>query len=122
MANEIPSDFGAHHGTTISNKSSVLSDVDKCLGRKKPPAIEYIFVAPFSRWTSKWFPWVSFAGNYYGQYIYDLFFIIRIILLSVIIIIILLFSYTNSSAVKYLHPDTKESIVMNISGELSGNV
>jgi hypothetical protein len=65
----VAKDFGAHHGTPITNKSTILSEVDRCLRRDKPPSVEYIFVAPFSRWTSKWLPWFSFAGNYYGQYV-----------------------------------------------------
>ena len=39
--------FGAKGGPTIRNKDSILADVDRALGREKPPAIEYLFVAPF---------------------------------------------------------------------------
>lgn len=67
ISEKIPDDFGAHNGTPISNKSTLLSEVDACIGTNKPPSVEYIFVAPFSRWSFKMLPWLSFAGNYYGQ-------------------------------------------------------
>lgn len=42
------SDFGAKDGTELANKDSVLGDVDAALGRKGPPALEYIFVKPLA--------------------------------------------------------------------------
>lgn len=63
----VPPDFGASNGTPISNKETLFNDIDSKLGKSKPPAIEYLFVLPFTRWTSKAAPWLSFAGNYYGQ-------------------------------------------------------
>ena len=30
----------------IKNKDTILSEIDKTLGRNKPPAIEYIYVNP----------------------------------------------------------------------------
>lgn len=42
------SDFGAKNGTELANKDSVLGDVDAALGRKSPPALEYIFVKPLA--------------------------------------------------------------------------
>lgn len=41
-------DFGARGGTEIANKDTILSDVDRALGRAKPPALEYFFVRPLS--------------------------------------------------------------------------
>ncbi|MBI5241513.1 MAG: hypothetical protein HY926_13655 [Elusimicrobia bacterium] len=41
-------DFGAKNGTEISNKDTVLGEVDRSLGRKAPPALEYIFVKPLA--------------------------------------------------------------------------
>lgn len=45
-----PEDFGARNGGEIANKASVLSELDKALGRSKPPALEYIFVSPLAVW------------------------------------------------------------------------
>ncbi|KJE91653.1 hypothetical protein CAOG_02761 [Capsaspora owczarzaki ATCC 30864] len=44
----VPGDFGAEGGAEVSNKATLLSDVDGALGRSKPPALEYILVMPFS--------------------------------------------------------------------------
>ena len=41
-------DFGAKNGAELANKDSVLGDVDATLGRKGPPALEYIFVKPLA--------------------------------------------------------------------------
>jgi len=42
----VPPDFGAKNGTEISNKATILQEVDRTLGRSRPPALEYIFVRP----------------------------------------------------------------------------
>jgi len=86
----IPDDFGAKNGTEITNKSTVLEEIDKALNMPKPPAIEYIFVEPFMNWTLSYFSWIGFAGNYYGH-----------------------------AAVRYTLP-TGESVVMNIEGSGKG--
>lgn len=44
----IPPDFGAERGTEISNKATILKELDSKLNVKKPPAVEYIFVEPHS--------------------------------------------------------------------------
>jgi len=82
-----PADFGAAFGTEVSNKDSILTDIDQVLGVNKPPDIEYLFVLPYLRWRLNWFKWFGFAGNYYGH-----------------------------SAVKYIDPETGEQVVMNITG------
>eukprot|EP01124_Arcella_intermedia_P005978 TRINITY_DN13507_c0_g1_i3.p1 TRINITY_DN13507_c0_g1~~TRINITY_DN13507_c0_g1_i3.p1 ORF type:complete len:258 (-),score=52.36 TRINITY_DN13507_c0_g1_i3:45-818(-) len=84
----VPEDFGLSGGTEITNKKEILHRIDDVLNGGKPPAIEYIFVLPFSHWRSSWFKFIGFAGNYYGH-----------------------------AAVRYTHPDTGESIVMNIEGK-----
>jgi hypothetical protein len=43
-----PRDFGAPDGSEISNKDSILQEIDEALGVSKPPDIEYIFVEPYS--------------------------------------------------------------------------
>jgi len=82
----VPADFGTAFGTEISNKGSVLADIDRVIGVNKPPDIEYLFVLPYVRWRLYWLKW-GFAGNYYGH-----------------------------AAVKYIDPETGEQVVMNISG------
>ena len=42
----VAKDFGAKNGATISNLGTILTDVDRALGRTKPPALEVIFVEP----------------------------------------------------------------------------
>lgn len=44
----IPPDFGEPNGTPITNKSTVLREIDAALGCSKPPAVEYLLVRPFS--------------------------------------------------------------------------
>ncbi|MBI5623570.1 MAG: Zn-dependent oligopeptidase [Elusimicrobia bacterium] len=41
-------DFGAKGGAEISNKATILDEVDRALGQKAPPALEYIFVRPLA--------------------------------------------------------------------------
>lgn len=36
--------LGAPHGPEISNKDTILKEIDAALGCNKPPAIEYLFV------------------------------------------------------------------------------
>jgi len=85
----IPVDFGAPNGTEISNKATLLTEIDRALGVHKPPDLEYLFVLPYTRWRLQ-HTWLGFAGNYYGH-----------------------------AAVKYTHPETGEQIVMNITGHES---
>lgn len=47
-ASAVPPGFGAKGGPTISNKDSVLEDVDDCVNGGQPPAVEYLLVRPFS--------------------------------------------------------------------------
>lgn len=71
QANQAPpiDDFGAEFGTPISNINTILPEIDRALGRNKPPDIEYLYVEPFSRLVLPGTrEWVSFAVNYYGQY------------------------------------------------------
>ncbi len=44
----VPADFGADNGPGVSNAKTIWGDIDSALGRKKPPALEYIFVEPYS--------------------------------------------------------------------------
>ena len=46
-AGSVAPDFGAEGGTPIVNRDSILASVDAALGCDGPPAIEYLFVAPF---------------------------------------------------------------------------
>jgi hypothetical protein len=39
----VPSDFGASGGTPISNKATVMSQIDQAVGTGKPPAFELIY-------------------------------------------------------------------------------
>jgi hypothetical protein len=39
----VPSDFGASGGTEISNKATVLNQIDRAVGTGKPPAFELIY-------------------------------------------------------------------------------
>jgi hypothetical protein len=48
MNNTPAADFGAQGGQCISNKMTILSDLDKFLGRNAPPSLEYIFVEPLA--------------------------------------------------------------------------
>ena len=47
----VAADFGAEGGTPIVNRDSILASVDAALGCDGPPAIEYLFVAPFGSTT-----------------------------------------------------------------------
>ena len=40
----VPEDFGKSNGTPISNKMSILSEIDCSLGQTGPPDLEYLFV------------------------------------------------------------------------------
>lgn len=42
-----PDNFGEINGTCISNKDTVLTQIDNILGMSKPPDIEYIITLPF---------------------------------------------------------------------------
>lgn len=44
-------DFGKLNGSTITNKSTILDDIDKALGCTKPPDIEFLFVETFPKIT-----------------------------------------------------------------------
>jgi hypothetical protein len=43
----IPNDFGVKDGTPISNKSTLLTEIDTAISRKSP-SVEYIVILPFS--------------------------------------------------------------------------
>lgn len=45
--NIVPTDFGAVGGTHISNKDTILDDINIALGKPKNPSVEYLFVTPF---------------------------------------------------------------------------
>ncbi|KAL7747077.1 hypothetical protein RI367_007573 [Sorochytrium milnesiophthora] len=42
----LPMDFGYMKGTTISNKDTILADIDRCLCVNRPPDVEYLFFEP----------------------------------------------------------------------------
>lgn len=41
-AEELPGDFGREGGTPISNKATVLDEIDRALGRDSPPDVEVL--------------------------------------------------------------------------------
>ncbi|MFA5138882.1 MAG: hypothetical protein WC728_06565 [Elusimicrobiota bacterium] len=57
-------DFGAKNGEEISNKQTVLAEIDKALGAG-PPSLEYIFVRPLPHW--KVFGDAGSGRNPYGH-------------------------------------------------------
>jgi len=63
-AAKVPGDFGSEGGTEISNKDSVFADIDRVLGRGKPPALEYILVSPAATFR---IPFTDY-GLYYNSY------------------------------------------------------
>lgn len=40
--------FGGRGGPAISNRDSILANLDAALGQKGPPAVEYLFVCPYA--------------------------------------------------------------------------
>lgn len=40
--------FGEINGTPIKNKDTILTEINKCLGKSKNPSIEYIITLPYS--------------------------------------------------------------------------
>lgn len=42
-----PQYFGAAGGMRIVNFDTIMSEIDAALGVSKPPAVEYLFVAPY---------------------------------------------------------------------------
>jgi hypothetical protein len=63
---KIAKDFGAAGGSEISNKASVLAEIDRALGVNKPPAVEYIFVEPYADFGLP-FSTYGFSRNPYGH-------------------------------------------------------
>ena len=45
--------FGAPDGEEISNKSTILSEIDRYLGYHDPPDVEYVYVEPYLNYASK---------------------------------------------------------------------
>lgn len=90
----VPQDFGLvdkeKPGTPISNKDTILSEIDQSLGYKKPPDLEYILVRPYSRLR---IPFTGYGINY------------------------LTFGH---SAVRYTLPETGQQVVVNIEGKKEG--
>lgn len=58
------SEFGAPDGEEITNKSTILSDLDRYLGYKSPPDVEYIYVEPYLNYASDR---VFLTANPYGH-------------------------------------------------------
>lgn len=82
--------FGAPFGEEVTNKHTILGDLDKFLGSREPPAVEYVFVEPylnFARKTGRVFGRWQITLNPYGH-----------------------------AVVRYTLPGTKEQVVMNIVG------
>src|SRR5690606_30443917 len=63
----VPKNFGAPRGAEISNKYTILEEIDEALGVSKPPAVEYIFVQPYSDMSVPYLKF-GFGRNPYGQY------------------------------------------------------
>jgi hypothetical protein len=65
-SSSVPDDFGLENGTSISNKDTVLSEIDRVLGVSKAPDVEYFYVKPYC-----WFriPFTSWGISYnsYGH-------------------------------------------------------
>lgn len=60
----VPEDFGDVDGTTISNKDTILDEINGSLGKTENPSIEYILVKPFSMVNLFGF---GFSYNAYGH-------------------------------------------------------
>ena len=58
------SQFGAPYGEEISNKDTILSNIDRRLGHRFPPDVEYIYVEPYLNYASKS---VYLTANPYGH-------------------------------------------------------
>lgn len=52
------------NGNSISNKATILQDVDALCGRDRPPAMEYILVKPFSMFRVRLRSTVARLGPY----------------------------------------------------------
>ncbi|KAL6075885.1 Transmembrane protein [Balamuthia mandrillaris] len=63
----VPEDFGLRNGTEVSNKTTVLREVDAVLGRDKPPAVEFIFVEPYSDFAFPIIGGYGLSRNPYGH-------------------------------------------------------
>eukprot|EP01104_Vermistella_antarctica_P011585 TRINITY_DN3250_c0_g1_i1.p1 TRINITY_DN3250_c0_g1~~TRINITY_DN3250_c0_g1_i1.p1 ORF type:complete len:435 (-),score=87.15 TRINITY_DN3250_c0_g1_i1:96-1295(-) len=62
----VPSNFGSERGPEVSNRNDVLREVDRALGRTSPPAVEYLFVRPFSSFRIP-FTNIGIGYNFYGH-------------------------------------------------------
>eukprot|EP01087_Luapelamoeba_hula_P020816 TRINITY_DN715_c4_g1_i1.p1 TRINITY_DN715_c4_g1~~TRINITY_DN715_c4_g1_i1.p1 ORF type:complete len:407 (-),score=67.59 TRINITY_DN715_c4_g1_i1:33-1253(-) len=60
-------DFGAPGGVPISNLDDIMQTIDAALGVNHPPAIEFIFVEPYTSVSIPKFPNWGFSNNPYGH-------------------------------------------------------
>ncbi len=51
---DLPDNFGEINGTPISNKDTILDEIDKTLSMNKHPSVEYLITMPFGLFNLPW--------------------------------------------------------------------